>query len=80
LPRFVRNDTEGCSLGVGIEPFSFGYFRSRLAQPLHGRLIQSDDIGNLHEVRNPQRRTETSTASRGQDVAGTSNIIAQNNR
>ena len=80
MPRFARNDTEGCSMGVGIKPFSFGYFRSRLAQLLHGRLIQSDDIGDLHEVRNPQRRTETSTASGWQDVAGTSNIIAEDNR
>jgi len=62
-------------LGMGIEPFSFSYYHSGLAQFSHGRLIQGDDIGNLEEVHNTQRRTETSTASGGQYVAGTGNII-----
>jgi hypothetical protein len=63
-------------LGVGIEPFSFSYYHSGLAQFSHGRFVQGDDIGNLEEVRNTQRRTETSAASGGQDMAGAGNIIA----
>src|SRR3989304_7245296 len=68
------------SLGMGIEPFSFSYYHSSPAQSPHSRFIQGDDIGNLEEVRNTQRRTETSAASGGQDMAGTGNIIAENDR
>ena len=78
--RFARNDTEGCSLGVAIKPFSFSYHSSSLAQFTHSRLIQSDDIGNLQEVCNTKRRTEASTASGWQDMAGTSNVIAEDDR
>ena len=79
MPRFARNDTEGCSLGVAIKPLGSGYLYSRLAQFSRGRLIQSDNVGDLQEVCDAQRRTETSTASGWQDMAGTSNIIAEDN-
>lgn len=79
MPRFARNHTESCSLGVAIEPLGFGYLYGRLAQFSRGGLIQSDNIGDLQEVCDTQRRTETSTASGGQYVAGTSNIIAEDN-